>query len=148
MEVLAVIGGVFVLYILWVIINGMLLSKVATTLIGILNSIGNRDLTPKEIIQNLQNENLKYEVSKEGYITWFSPVLKEWWFTYYPDLKMATADCTMRSQFGAVSLIMEKSNHSMIHYELKQGYPVTKNTMLLLAKLNFYGVREKGYYDI
>ena len=148
MEVLAVIGGIFVLYVLWLIINGMLISKVVTTLIGILNFIGNRDLTPEEIVNFLKAENLKYHTSDEGYITWSTPVLKEWWFTYYPDLKMATADCTMRSQFAAVSLIMEKSNNSIIRYEIKDGFPLTKNTVILLAKLNFYGVREKGFYDI
>jgi len=141
MEILAIIGAIVVLYALWKIIEGFLITTTIKEVIITLQMITKNYPSKDDIIELAKKYNLDYHIDetlRTHSITLNIPTLPGWQVVYYYDTGMAFAAATLLNKFSGITLYAENGFVDRVRYD--SNIPITNVKEIFLAKLPFYGV--------
>ncbi len=141
MEFLAFIGGIVVLYVLWIIFNGFMISSDVKATIKPLIIIKFQNKSKEQALKEIVQHNLKYELNDNGTLFFKVNDVKHFTFIYDNTGMYVKAIGDYGTKYDGIELNLERwANQSEQIIRANRYYGNNKDAILFMAKLPFYGI--------
>ena len=139
MEIFSLIGIVVVVYILWVIIKGIIISRdVKDVVTNTLLNIHQFNKSKEQVIKELNSNNCEYELNNDGKLFFQVPICKYFAFSYNNLSNEINAHGGFGTKYDGIEITLNRTTGDIIS---RPYYGNNTDAILFMRKLPFYGVR-------